>query len=707
MRGPLEQLTILELPGGVATRYCGRLFAELGATVLAAGARPDDAVIGYGGDAGRSYGRWLDERKVLVGEGSPATAVDLVIAGQDHETVERAAATHRTASLLALTWFAEDGPYAAWCGTDEVILALTGLAYGFGEPDGPPMPAQGHGPQLCAGLTAFNAALAALLWPVTRRPRKVSVNIFEAAMCFTETGAVSASVDGMASARLGVNRFVPTYPCSSYRTADGWLGVTALTPGQWQALTHLLGRPDLAGEPRFATAYERLMLGDEVDAILAPLFAERQTAAWVALGDAHRIPMAPMLRPGELPNAPHWQARESFRAFDETVVQGPGIPFRMDWDGAAQRFEPQDGPGPLAGLKVVDFSMGWAGPLCTRTLGDLGAEVVKVESVSHPDWWRGWEVIPDADPPPTELRANFCAVNRNKLGVALELGAPEGLAAARALIGEADVVVENFAAGVMRKLGLDFAAQRALRPGLISVSMAAFGASGPLSGLRAYGSTVEQASGLPFMNGEAHWPPCLQHVAYGDPLAGLFAAAAVLSALHGRGRLGGADVDLAQVACLFQFAADGILAEQVTGAPVPRTGPKRARAEVSVVRGAGEDAWLLVCLDSSAARRGLLHTLAGATLADWAASRAPAEAASALQAAGVPAAPVQPTHALAVDPQLLASGFWTFLDRRYIGWHMIGEAPVSYDGVRPPLRRPAPTLGEHTGEVVRALGRPI
>ena len=86
----------------------------------------------------------------------------------------------------------------------------------------------------------------------------------------------------------------------------------------------------------------------------------------------------------------------------------------------------------------------------------------------------------------------------------------------------ADIVVENFAAGIMEKLGLGPAVRRALNPGLIAISMPAFGNDGPLSGIRAYGSTVEQACGLPFANGHDHWPPCLQHVAFGDPLAGLF-----------------------------------------------------------------------------------------------------------------------------------------------------------------------------------------
>src|SRR6185503_5727169 len=117
-------------------------------------------------------------------------------------------------------------------------------------------------------------------------------------------------------------------------------------------------------------------------------------------------------------------------------------------------------------------------------------------------------------------------VNRNKRGVDWDLASDQGRDRAAALIAQSDVVVENFAAGVLEKLGLGIRSQKALRPGVISVSMPAFGNVGPLAGLRAYGSTVEQASGMPFVNGEAHWVPAQQHVAFGDPIAGLYAAAA-------------------------------------------------------------------------------------------------------------------------------------------------------------------------------------
>ena len=723
-RGMLTGVTIVEASRGVAVRYCGRLFAELGARVVRA-AGGDDGAIGYAGLAGEAYGRWLDHGK----HGRAGGRVDLVLAGQDHPDIAAAAVLANglpgAPSLLALTWFHQQGPYADWRGTDEIVQALAGVAYPFGERQGPPTLAQGHGPQIAAGLVAFNAALGALI--ARPRPRRIDVNVFEAFMCLTETGAVAARMEGGASVRLGINRFVPTYPCSSYRTADGWIGVTALTPAQWRALCGMIERPDLAGDRRFATAYERLMLGDEIDALVAPPFLNRTTEAWLRMGDAARVPVTPMPDLRELPGVPHWRERGCFGPFDETGQVGPTMPFRIAHHGQPRAFDGADREAPLRGLRVLDFSMGWAGPLCTRTLGDLGADVIKVESESHPDWWRGWEADQSGDPPPRETKFSFISVNRNKRGIVLDLTEPEGLARAKALVAGADVVVENFAAGVLEKLGLGAAVRRQINPGLIAVSMPAFGNSGPLSGLRAYGSTVEQASGLPFANGQDAWPPSLQHVAYGDPIAGLYAAAAALAAIAGRGRMGGAEIDLAQVACLFQFGADAIIAQQFQPEPLARTGSRRPRAApVCVIKAGGDDEWLAISVDGADAWRGLCAVLgqagwaddarlavaAGrqsqaarleAAIADWARPLGASDAAARLQAAGVPAAPVQRTADLGDNAQLVAGGFWTEMERRYVGRHLTPAAPFAYDGERPALLRPAPTLGEHTGEVLAEL----
>ncbi len=454
---PLQHLRVLEIGGAVAVRYCGRLFARLGAEVTRiAGGMADDQ-LGYGGASGRAYAAWLDDGKAPVD--SPGDGpFDLVIGGQ---TAGEVASAARLAADLAgkptalgLTWFDHRGPYADWSANDPIIHALTGASFSFGLPEGPPMLAQGHSPQVVAGLTGFIAALAALM-NLDRRPSRIDVNVFEAAMCFTEVAAVVGPAAAL-SPRLGVNRFAPTYPASVYESADGYVGITALTPPQWAALCRIMARPDLAADPRFATSLERLANSEEIDAVLIPFARTLSTNEWVDRGDRLRVPITPVPTPGEMPDVPHWRDRGSFAHIggDPAAPRGPTLPFRMAWDGETSPRPAGGEKGPLDGVRVADFSMGWAGPLAGRYLGDLGADVLKVESKVKPDWWRGWEVIEDADPPPTELMPNFMCVNRNKRGLDIDLTAPAGIARARKLMAACDVVLENLGPGVMDRLGL-------------------------------------------------------------------------------------------------------------------------------------------------------------------------------------------------------------------------------------------------------------
>ncbi|MGH6993383.1 MAG: CoA transferase [Caulobacteraceae bacterium] len=722
---PLAGLEVWETSGEVATAYCGRLLALLGAAVTRAEGERDAPV-------SPEFARWLDQGKTPGSRTPPS--VDLIIAGQTAERVAKIeagiAAMGEAPTLLGLTWFDPRGPYAGWLANDPVIEAMSGLAFGFGEVAGPPILAQGHGPQIVAGLTAFIAVLAAMMNP-RRRPGRIEVSVFESALCFTETGAVIAAITGTKSQRLGVNRFSPTYPCTIYRTADGHAGVTALTPAQWAALADLVGLQELGAEPGLATAIQRLARADELDELLAPKFAERPTAYWVAEGERRRIPITPAPRPGELPALEHWRARGSFEPLGTAPGSpaAPGLPFRFAGTGASAK-TPAGGPaGPLAGVRVADFSMGWAGPLAGRYLGDLGANVLKIESRARPDWWRGWEAPVEQDPPLAELQPHFMAVNRSKRGLDLDLSSPEEKAIAAQIARSSDVVIENQGPGVMDRLDLGPETLSRANPALVYVSMPPFGRTGPLAGLRAYGSTVEQASGLPFVNGRQDWPPCLQHVAYGDPVAGLFAAAAALVGLYGRGSLGGAVVDLCQVECLFQLDADAVLAEQVEDRPWPRTGSRReAMAPCCVVRCAGaEEAWLAVAASDEGQWRALLAAIGEdelaakpkfaslaarkaaedeveARLAAWAKTRPADAAAKALQEAGVPAGEARAGHTLCGDPHLAAGDYWARQTRRFLGEHLTPRPPFRYDGERPAIGRAAPTLGEHTAQALAELG---
>jgi crotonobetainyl-CoA:carnitine CoA-transferase CaiB-like acyl-CoA transferase len=728
--GPLAGLAVVETAGEIAVRYCGRLFAALGAEVIqvASHAPEQDER-----PAARAFQAWLDQGKTAAPDLASALAAlegrtrPLVIAGQTPAMVGAVDEIIRglgvDAVRLALTWFGEVGPYAGWRGHDAVIHALDGLAFGFGLPEGPPIIPQGHAPQLLAGVVGLTGALAALMGGEAGS-RQVDVNVLEAALCFMEMGTVSAvAMPEYRSARNGINRYSPTCPSSIYATADGWVGLTALTPPQWRALCALMTEPDWAEAFAVFSSLERLAMADEIDAVLVPRFAERPSTYWIEAGARLRIPITPADRPRDLPDMPHWRARKAFAAVPGHAARAPTLPYRFSFDGRAEPRPAGGARGPLDGVRVADFSMGWAGPLAARYLADLGADVLKIESTQKPDWWRGWEVVEDQDPPLHELPRPFMAANREKRGLDLDLASPAGKAVAEAIVRSSDLVIENQGPGVMGRLGLGQTEQRRLRPGIVSITMPPFGLGGPLSGVRAYGSTVEQASGLPFANGCEDWPPSMQHVALGDPVAALYGAAVAMAALWGRERLGGADVDLCQVECLFQLGADAIIADQIEG--LARDGGRRpGEAPVCIAAARGEEAWLALAVPDDAAWRALCGVLADeslsadwalaqrkarepaieAAIARWAASRAPAEAAEALQAAGVPAAPVLSADGLWRDPHLVQCGYWMTQQRRFVGEHLTPRPPFRFDGERPAVGRPAPTLGEHTEEVLAELG---
>lgn len=313
-----------------------------------------------------------------------------------------------------------------------------------------------------------------------------------------------------------------------------------------------------------------------------------------------------------------------------------------------------------------------------------------------------------ANPPPYELRPSFLMVNRNKRAITLDLKTDDGRALLRRLAAGSDVLIENHAPGVLDKLGVGALTLAEANPGLVALSMGAFGARGPWRHFRAYGSTVEQASGLPSVNGHPEDPPTMQHVAYGDPVAGIYGAVACLVGLHARHhQRRGAWIDLAQVECLFQLGADAILARSVRDAPLPRQGSAHPGSLLRVVvPAAGEDAWLAVTVETPA-QLDALAALTGADASDvtaavtaWARERQAEEAARALQAAGVPAGFLRPAHDLPRDPQYQAAGVWQWLDRPFVGRYLAPAPPYRIDSALPPLHRPAPTLGQHNGEIL-------
>ena len=377
-------------------------------------------------------------------------------------------------------------------------------------------------------------------------------------------------------------------------------------------------------------------------------------------------------------------------------------------------------PDLLAGVRVVDLSMGWAGPLAARHLADMGADVIKVEGCVRFDWWRGWEATQEwINEGGAEKSSAFNTVNRNKRDVTLDLATRTGTDLLKRLVAVSDVVVENYSAGVLPKLGLDYPVLREVNPAIVMISMPAFGTDGPWQGYRAYGSTVEHASGLPHLSGNADDPPTMVHVALGDAVGGLNGGAALLTALRAKRRTGlGQYLDLSQSQGLFPLGIEGILTQSATGAAPVRRGNRSERfAPRGVYPCAGDDEWIAIEVQSEEEWQAL-RDFAGIedfgnvsdrlecldevdrAIAAFTAEQVAQVLMIELQAVGVRAGHAASGLELAVDPHLSARGFWKLMERDYVGElphpaapYRVGEAPFDIDSV-------APTLGQHNREVL-------
>lgn len=378
----------------------------------------------------------------------------------------------------------------------------------------------------------------------------------------------------------------------------------------------------------------------------------------------------------------------------------------------------------LQGCRIVDLSMGWAGPLATRHLADMGAEIIKVESCVRFDWFRGWESSQQwIDNNEAEKHEPFNALNRNKFDVTLDLSSQRGRDLLLRLVKISDAVIENYAGEVLPKLGLGFEVFKSVKPDIVMVSMPGFGSSGPWSKYRAYGSTTEQAAGLPHLSGHPEHPPTMVHIALGDAVAGLNGASAMLVALRHLKRTGeGQFVDLSHSECLLPLGAHGIAEQTMTGAPPPRLGNRSRYCAPHGVYLCGDDRWLVIQVLSESQWQGLRSVLGDAVadfgdvedrlmrsddldaaISKWCADQCAADVMDSLQSAGVPAAAVSASKELIADPHLQARRFWKILDRPHIGKHPNGVAPYRLQDGPLEIGWPAPTLGQHNQEILGGL----
>ncbi len=377
---------------------------------------------------------------------------------------------------------------------------------------------------------------------------------------------------------------------------------------------------------------------------------------------------------------------------------------------------------PLAGLLVADLTQNVAGPYCTQVLGDMGAQVVKVERTERGDDARAW-----APPYWGRESASFMSVNRNKRSLAIDMKAPEGRAVVERLVTRADVLVQSLRAGAVEELGLGWDSARVLNPRLVYCSITAFGTEGPLKDRPGYDPLMQAYGGLMSVNGHPGQPPARVPVSIVDMGTGMWAVSAILAALRERDRTGrGVHVTTAlfdTALAWITFPMTNYLASGEVPGPwgsgIQMIVPYEAfpSRDAWVMIGAGSDALFAKCCEALgcsdlpkderfasnparvANRAVLFETLAALTR-----QHSAEDLLARLQRTGVPSAPILQLDQVAAEPQTEASGMLIPAKHPRLPDYRAVGLPIRWDGERSGVSRVPPLLGEHTAEVLAELG---
>jgi crotonobetainyl-CoA:carnitine CoA-transferase CaiB-like acyl-CoA transferase len=393
-------------------------------------------------------------------------------------------------------------------------------------------------------------------------------------------------------------------------------------------------------------------------------------------------------------------------------------------------------PMALNGVRVLDLSRVWAGPLAARILGDLGADVIRVEAIAS----RGPRVVPaeharrtgrypngEAGERPYNREGMFNKFNRNKRAITLQLDKPAGRDVFERLVREADVVLENYSPRVMPQFGLGYDRLSAINPGIVYIGMPGFGWTGPSRDWVALGTMIEPAAGLSSLMGYPDGGPYKSGVAWADPVAALNAAASVLIALWDRGadpERRGQAIELAQLEAMIGFIGEEVLAAQLRGADAPRRGNRHPYyAPQGCYPCSGDDRWIALSVTSDAdwqtfCRLAKLpaewqelrldqridrHDEIDAAIAAWTRSKEHLELMRSLQAEGIAAVAVLDARDLVESPHLAAREFFPEITHPDADTYRFPGLPAHLSETPATYRMPAPGLGQHNREVLGGI----
>ena len=654
--------------------------------------------------------------------------------------------------ILRISDFGQTGPYRGWVGTDAVLEAMGGMVWKAGIASKPPLIPPAPIAYDVAGIVASFAALATL----RERNRTgygqiVDLSVLEAVAQTTDWSMSSAAISiaqGIrpTEVRMGSGPLYTIYKCKG-----GYVRLVVLSPRQWRAMWEWLGKPEAFADPFFESFVARLQNAD----VLIPLYTEHFSTMTMeeVSAEAQRrgIVCTPVLRPEEVLANEHLLSRKTFVDMEVAPgVSGPMAAGYFEIDGVRQgprtraprigehtqailttpappKADPSDHrPSPtlpLSGLRVLDFGIGGVGVEAARLFAEYGADVIKIETYTYPDFIR--VVLGN------ELSPSFASSSRSKRSFGVNVKHPEGFKIVKRLIEACDVLIENSKTGAMEGMGIGWETIHQWNPNCVMVSSQLLGSRGAWADWIGYGPSTQPIGGLVHLwNYPDQEAPAGSTSIYPDHLAGRLAAINALALLHARERTQkGAHGEVAQVEVVTGLLGDLLWkAGLQPGSVVPRGNRSDRGAPIGAYPCLGEQQWCVISVRDDADWKNLVAALgypAWATdpalvtaegrfaahdaidekLSAWTRLRNKNEIAKTLQRHGVPCGPVLTGSDQLDDPHFVARGYPRWIDQQVCG-RMAFEGPAfRATGTKDVVLKQAPRLGEHTREICRELLR--
>jgi len=740
---PLRDLRVIELSTGIAGGYATKLFADAGADVIKVEPPGGDPLRGYSGSEGEPGALF----EFLAAGKRSVTAVSNLLEGADLVVVDHAPTPAVCADpalvVVSITPYGASGPWVDRPATEFTVQAECGSLGARGEKWHPPVQAGGRIAEWVSGAYGAASGLAAVTQARrTGRGTHIDVSMAEV-MCISTGLFTDLMMSLMGRPPLPQPPRVVEFP-SIEPTKDGWVGFNTNAAQMFSDLMVLIGRDDLSGQTMVRMDPTRQ---PELKAALQAWTTKLSTDEVIEQASLFRIPVAPVGNGDNLLTHEHLSERKVFATAPSGRFTQPKPPYTIDGErlgttqpapGAGEHtgtIEPRPRPAPtvsgqsglpMAGLRVLDLTCWWAGPAATALFGDLGAEVIHVESVQRIDGMRpaaaGYFM---AQPQWWERSGFFLDINVNKKGLTLNLADQRGIDVAKRLMRWADLVVENYTPRVMDAFGLGWETVHAINPRAVMVRMPAFGLDGPWRDRVGFAQTMEAMSGLAWVTGLPDGPPMLPRGPC-DPSGAMHAAFAMQVALaEARDRGEGVLVEAPLIESALNIAAEQVVEFTATGNLLTRRANRTAGfAPQGAFPCRGEERWLAVSVATDEQWTGLrtalgepswakdpsLETYAGrrdaadaleSGLAAWASEQDLGAAVETLIAHGVPAGEVTDFRSISSHPLFAARGFFESCEHPVAGTHPMPGLPLRWEGIDRWIRTPAPTLGQHNTEILR------